>query len=108
MIDDLQLLLVSVTILQHFNLMNGRVIPKYDTGSFKQEISKRVFYSQAGDELVGLHCFRHLSAQLNTAMESVNRYFSILDLSPIINGLSLEVNGSAGYYLRTSLYKSEF
>lgn len=26
----------------------------------------------AGDELVGLHCFRHLSAQLNTAMESVN------------------------------------
>ncbi|KAG0623694.1 hypothetical protein M758_3G194100 [Ceratodon purpureus] len=25
-----------------------------------------------GDELVGLHCFRHLGGQLNTAMESVN------------------------------------
>ena len=29
---------------------------------------------QGGDELVGLHCFRHLGVQLSTAMESVNRY----------------------------------
>jgi hypothetical protein len=29
---------------------------------------------QGGDELVGLHCFRHLGGQLSTAMESVNRY----------------------------------
>jgi len=39
---------------------------------------------------VGLHCFRHLGGQLNSAMDSVNRYFVILIFSFIFFLLPFE------------------
>lgn len=47
---------------------------------------------QDTDELVGLHCFRHLRDQLSSALDSINRFAQTFDVSRHIFGYTSYVD----------------